>query len=204
MNIKAPKLITAAVATITCLLTTGYLAQTSVSSSLFSKLPLISTMNSTQPSTDQAAMIETIKQVCTVMLEPDVTPKDIVSRFGKTSQKVGDFFTLQPFNEYFDSLQVSDDVYGRLQEDRYTSLEISSRSQLTLGVLKQAFGDYTKSKAPRFQVNSPESVDFSAKLSNSSNYVCRISAKYRPEPKTEVSLNGAKAVRIVISISKQQ
>jgi hypothetical protein len=174
----------------------GYLATTPVFNSLFSKLSLASTMNSTQLSAEQAAMIETIKQICRVMAEPNITSKALVRRFGPATHEYGEYM-LFPLDQYFDSLQLTEGT-DRLEQENPVTLTLSSQSWLTLGSMKQVFGDYKKSNAPRFHPSAPEEAIFETRFPEFSNHVYEMFAAFHPDYESKKNLDVQKVTRIDI------
>jgi hypothetical protein len=198
---KLQQLMTIAGISAVSIVAVGYLATTPVFNSLFSKLSLASTMDSTKLSDEQAAMMKTIKQICKVMAEPDITPKTLVRRFGTPTHEYGEYM-LRPLDQYFESLQVTEDT-DRPKEERSTSLELSPQSMLTIGALKELFGDYKESNVPRLHPNSPEEVIFEASLPETPGHNCKISAEFIPKYEPGENLDSMKVIWIDVYIFKK-
>ena len=116
-------------------------------------------------------MIDTINELCRVLSAETVTVDDVVAVTGHTPTSEGIHSTL---------IQANSDSFSRIliqtSSDVPSSVELSLAEEITLGSLREEFGDYRT--VPRVHPEDPARVAFSVDTGDA--YTCTIFALFDP------------------------
>jgi hypothetical protein len=136
---------------------------------------------------EEEQIIGEVKNIFRAMAEPGITPKALLSRFGKPDPKWHN--VAFPFNKSFNSLQVPVNSQDSSFVN-YLELELAPNTLISTNFLEKVFGNYKE--YPRQHWDSPRDIVFNGKLPEVPGYICRLIVQYqfkRESDKTPPGIN---------------
>jgi hypothetical protein len=131
---------------------------------------------------EEEQIIGEVKNIFRAMAEPGITPKALLSRFGKPDPKWHN--AAFPFNKSFSQVQVTASFENpNIVND--LDLELATNTPFPLDSLKKVFGNYQETIRQHW--NSPRGFISEGKLPEVPGYICRFIVDYQFKSQSDKS-----------------